>query len=43
MIRCSGVSGSLSDEIAGVIASAYLSAVSGAVEASFWKRGSLRI
>jgi hypothetical protein len=42
MIRCSGVSGSLSDEIAGVIASAYLSAVSGVVEASFWKRGSFR-
>jgi len=40
MIRCSEVSSSLA--IVGVIGSAYLSAVSGAVEASFWKRGSFR-
>jgi hypothetical protein len=32
------VSRSLGDEIADVIASAYLFAVSGAVEANFWKR-----
>jgi hypothetical protein len=42
LIRCSRVSGSLGGKIADVIASAYLSAASGAVEASFWKRGSFR-
>ena len=42
LIQCSRVSGSLGGEIADVIASPYLSAVFGAVEASFWKRGSFR-
>ena len=42
MSRCSRVSGSLGAAIGDVIASAYLSAVFGAVEASFWKRGSFR-
>ena len=42
LIQGNRVSSSLGDEIADVIASAYLSAASGAVEASFWKRGSFR-